>query len=103
MNNNLPKTNDPIRQALIDGEINENSKITVDALGGPMSSGGFRSGYFPIRIDGIKFSVYSSVNARGGSLDDQDESIIRQVRRFLGHALELTDEGRYRYVSQSKR
>lgn len=95
---------DAIRKALLEGKINQNSKIQVSVCRGPAGGYGFRKGMWPVQIGTEKFRVFSSVS-HSSDLDEQEDTIVQQIQRFLNHALETVEhKGKqvYRYTSQSE-
>ena len=56
--------------------------IKVDVFNGPIGGHGFRSGWWPVTIDGQKARVYSSV-PHSAELDEQERTVRRAVEQCL--------------------
>lgn len=99
---NTGDASDAIRHAMKHGLIRADDEIRV--LRGPIASHGFRSGYWKIRIGDVEFEVYHSLNPRGyDSVAEMNQSVADSVREFMVKKANIrTDDGRYRYVSQSR-
>jgi hypothetical protein len=64
-------------------------KISVDVSSGPIGGGyGFRTGWWPIQIDGRAARVFASVS-RHAELDEQERQVVEAARRCI----ELNDIG----------
>lgn len=99
---------DDLYNAVINGEVNSESKITVDIIGGPLGNCGFRSGLWPISIGVVKFSMRASIPHQM-ALIEQEKMLIEMVESRLKNAIdaETYDAGdgtrKLRYVSQMTR
>ena len=95
--------NEAIREALLNGQITQDSEVKA-GLGivfGPAVNGGFRSGYWPVTIGGIKFRVYQSLPA-ALELKEQHRMLVDRVRLRLENALVKDGSGRYKYSTLSE-
>jgi hypothetical protein len=63
-------------------------KISVDVSSGPIGGDGFRTGWWPIQIDGRAARVFASVS-RHAELDEQERQVVEAARRCI----ELNDIG----------
>jgi hypothetical protein len=91
------KTNDDLYNAIQAGEVTENPKIEVDVFsGGPIGGCGFRSGWWDVKLDGIKFKIHSSI-PHSMTLEEQKERLVSSVESAIEHAKNP------KYVSQMKR
>lgn len=102
------KSNDDLYNAFISGEVNDASKITVNVYGGPIGSYGFRSGWWPIKINNINFSMFASIPHRM-DLDEQEQRLLEGVHLAMKRAIEaetyIDSNGQLnlRYTSQIRR
>ena len=80
------KTND-LFDAIQSKEIFHDSIVTVDIWNGPISMSGFRSGLWPVSINGIKFMKYSSISSYN-ELSEQEEQLFYTVKRALEQSID---------------
>lgn len=102
------KFKDDLFNAVQSGEIDEEAIIDVDILKGPKGGYGFRSGQWPVTINGIKFSMFESI-PHELNLNDQLTQLFLSVKRKIKNAVEgetyLDSFGNERlsFVSRMKR
>ena len=83
----MTQYNDALYDAIQAGEITADSTIEVDVFSGPIGGHGFRSGKWPVTINGVKFRMFSSIPHRL-SLADQEARLVGVVETAIQRAIE---------------